>query len=43
MDCNCSWSMVQECREGKKASLLYPLVKASDIIRVQTNGDQDLA
>lgn len=37
MDCNCFWSTLQECREVEKASLLYPLVKASDIIRVQTN------
>lgn len=36
MDCNCLWSMLQECREVEKAFLLYPLVKVSDIIGVQT-------
>lgn len=36
MDCNCLWSMLQERRKAEKASLLYPLVKASHTIRVQT-------
>lgn len=35
MDYNRVWSMLQVCREGEKVSLFHPLIKASDIMRVQ--------